>query len=150
MNAKADAVIVVRRTIHATPEELYDAWLDPESLSVWMRPMGIPSSTARVDARVGGTFEVVMHGRGGDLRHFGVYRALERPKRLVFTWTSDATEGVETQVTVDLVPEGSATVVVVTHERLPSEVSAASHTEGWTDALRLLETSSSPTKKERG
>ena len=50
--------IVVRRTIAATVDELFDAWLEPESLAQWMRPGAIRPSSVKVDARVGGAFEV--------------------------------------------------------------------------------------------
>ncbi len=60
--------VVVKRTILATIDELFDAWLDPESLAQWMHPGLTMRSTARVDARVNGTFEVVMHHPSGPLR----------------------------------------------------------------------------------
>jgi uncharacterized protein YndB with AHSA1/START domain len=93
--------VVIRRTIPAAVDELFDAWLDPESLAQWMRPGAVSHSTARVDARVGGAFEVVMHDVNGPLRHYGEYRAIERNRKLVFTWHSDATHDTETLVTVD-------------------------------------------------
>jgi uncharacterized protein YndB with AHSA1/START domain len=129
--------ITVRRTIEATADEIFDAWLDPESLAAWMRPGAIVRTTARTDARVGGSYEVVMHTPAEQLVHRGTYQAIERPTRLVFTWLSPSTEQRETKVTVELLARGSATEVVVTHEQLP-EREAASHTEGWTDALALL------------
>lgn len=133
--------IVVRRTIPATVDELFDAWLDPESLAQWMRPGAISRSTARVDARVGGAFEVVMHYANGPRRHYGEYRAIERNRKLVFTWHSDATHDTETLVTVDfnVASAGTGTEIVLTHERMPDHEAGISHIQGWTLALELLE-----------
>jgi uncharacterized protein YndB with AHSA1/START domain len=135
MNASlADAAVVVRRTIAATPERLFDAWLDPISLSQWMRPGTISSTQARVDPRVGGEYEVIMRNDTTPIRHRGVYRVIDRPRQLVFTWESPPTENRETLVTVDFIPRGKATEVVVTHERL-SESARPSHSNGWTSAI---------------
>jgi uncharacterized protein YndB with AHSA1/START domain len=131
--------IVVRRTIPATVDELFDAWLDPESLAQWMRPGAISRSTARVDARVGGAFEVVMHYVDGPRRHYGEYRTIERNRKLVFTWHSDATHDTETLVTVDFNVASAGTEIVLTHERMPDHDAGVSHIQGWTLALELLE-----------
>ncbi len=130
--------VTVRRAISAPAELVFDAWLDPASLAVWMRPGGIPSSTARVDPWVGGAFEVVMHHAGGPLVHSGVYQVIDRPRRLVFTWISDATHHQESLVTVEFLAGQGNTEVVVTHTQLPDEEAVPSHTSGWTQALELL------------
>ena len=131
--------IVVRRTIAATVDELFDAWLEPESLAQWMRPGAIRPSSVKVDARVGGAFEVVMHFAEGPRRHHGEYRVIERNKKLVFTWYSDATHHTETLVTVEFRPASNGTEIVITHERLPDHDAELKHIRGWTLALELLE-----------
>lgn len=136
-HAVAPATVVVRRKIAASAAELFDAWLDPQALASWMRPTGIRRTTAKADARVGGRYEIVMDGDETTYPHHGVYQLIDRPRRLVFTWISNATEGRETLVTVDFLPRGDLTEVVVTHERLPRGA-GDSHTEGWTSALARL------------
>ena len=131
--------IVVRRTIAATVDELFDAWLEPESLAQWMRPGAIRPSSVKTDARVGGAFEVVMHYAEGPLRHHGEYRAIERNKKLAFTWYSNATHHAETLVTVEFRPASNSTEIVLTHERMPDHDAELKHTQGWTLALELLE-----------
>ena len=135
--AAASVTVVVRREIAASPAELFDAWLDPQALAIWMRPAGIQRTTAKTDARVGGRYEILMEGDQTTYPHHGVYRLIERPRRLVFTWNSEATDGRESLVTVDFLPQGASTEVVVTHERLP-QGSGESQTEGWTSALARL------------
>lgn len=134
--ATAPAAVVVRRTIAASAEDLFDAWLDPKALAIWMRPFNM-KTTAKVDARVGGRFEIVMQG-DATFPHTGEYRVIDRPKRLMFTWISKGTEQRESLVTVDFLSAGKRTEVVVTHEQLPA-AQRTSHTDGWTAALERLD-----------
>lgn len=137
-NSLASAAVVVRRTIAASPEDLFDAFLEPEALATWMRPGTIQSTIAKVEPRVGGSYEFTMRGQSGPILHTGVYRLIDRPKRLVFTWHSPGTEQKETLVTVDFVPLDKRTEVVVTHEQLP-ESAMPSHRNGWTSGLEHLD-----------
>ncbi|MEO8062201.1 MAG: SRPBCC domain-containing protein [Pseudomonadota bacterium] len=139
MNAAlASAAVVVRRTIAASAEDLFDAFLEPEALATWMRPGTIMSTVAKVEAYVGGSYEITMQGQSGPIVHKGVYQKIDRPKRLIFTWASPGTELRDTLVTVDFVPVGKRTEVVVTHERLP-ESARPSHSNGWTSGLAHLD-----------
>ena len=139
MNAAlASAAVVVRRTIAAPAEDLFDAWLDPQALALWMRPGTIQSTAAQVEARVGGSYEITMQGTSGPIVHKGVYRTIDRPTRLAFTWITAFTENRETLVTVDFIRLGQRTEVVVTHEQLP-ESALPSHHKGWTSGLEHLD-----------
>jgi uncharacterized protein YndB with AHSA1/START domain len=139
MNAAlASAAVVVRRTIAAPAEDLFDAWLDPQALALWMRPGTIQSTVAQVEARVGGGYEITMQGTSGPIVHKGVYRTIDRPTRLAFTWITAFTENRETLVTVDFIRLGQRTEVVVTHEQLP-ESALPSHHKGWTSGLEHLD-----------
>jgi len=139
MNAAlASAAVVVRRTIAASAEDLFDAWLDPQALALWMRPGTIQSTVAQVEARVGGGYEITMQGTSGPIVHKGVYRTIDRPTRLAFTWITAFTENRESLVTVDFIRLGQRTEVVVTHEQLP-ESALPSHHKGWTSGLEHLD-----------
>ncbi|NUP11753.1 MAG: SRPBCC domain-containing protein [Polyangiaceae bacterium] len=130
--------VTVRRVIAAPREAVFDAWLDADSLAAWMLPRGMTHATATVEPREGGAYEIVMHGAGASYVHTGTYRVIDRPHRLVFTWSSDATKHRPTLVTVELRADRRATEVVVTHEQLPDADAIRSHTEGWTDVLDQL------------
>jgi uncharacterized protein YndB with AHSA1/START domain len=143
MNAVTDSIapaaLVVRRTIAASPEELFDAWLDPQALAIWMRPgAGIHDTQAKVEPKVGGRFEINMHAESGVIPHSGTYQVIDRPRRLVFTWFSPHTGDRDTLVTVDFLPRDRRTEVVVTHEQLP-EAKREAHTGGWSRALEKLD-----------
>lgn len=137
-NSLPPAAVVVRRVIAASADDLFDAWLDPQALSEWMRPGTIKRSKARTDPRVGGAYEVVMFGEAGEIVHHGVYRQIDRPRRLVFTWHSKFAGDGPTLVTVDFVVlDQRRTEIVVTHEQLPEQAMAA-HSHGWTSSLDRL------------
>ena len=139
MNAAfATATVTVRRIIPAPAEDLFDAWLDPQALSTWMRPGSIQKTTAKLDVRVGGRYEILMESDTDSYPTQGEYRVIDRPRRLVFTWISRGTEHRESLVTVDFIARGESTEVVVTHEQLP-ESQRSSHTDGWTSGLLRLD-----------
>jgi uncharacterized protein YndB with AHSA1/START domain len=131
--------VIVRRTIAAPAEALFDAWLNPDSLAVWMRPRGVSHSEARVDPQVGGAFEIMMHNQEGPIRHSGTYQVIDRPNRLVFTWISLHTQQQESQVTVEFHAGNGTTEVVITHVQLPDDKAALAHFDGWGVILEALD-----------
>lgn len=132
--------VTVRREIAAPADELFDAWLDPDSLGSWLRPNGIRETRAETDPYEGGTFRIVMvDDQSSSLLHTGTYREIDRPHRLVFTWSSPATRFRDSIVTVTFLPSSSNSTLVEIHQvGLPDEEAQASHHAGWSDALHEL------------
>jgi uncharacterized protein YndB with AHSA1/START domain len=128
---------IVRR-LPARPEKVFDAWIDAESLRVWMCPGEMRVVAVDVDARVGGEFRIVMRGAQGDVEHTGQYREIRRPERLVFTWTSRITGGCETLVTIELRAQGKDTELILTHEQVPDDEARRLHQGGWTSIVEKL------------
>ncbi|HEX6177456.1 MAG TPA: SRPBCC domain-containing protein [Thermoanaerobaculia bacterium] len=114
--------MTIRREIEASTEELFDAWLDPDRLARWMPPSGAAGSVD-LDPREGGSFEIVTHTREGALPYRGTYIAIERPRRLVFTWRSPMTSDEEATVTVHFRAAGAKTEVIVTYQPPATAVS---------------------------
>jgi uncharacterized protein YndB with AHSA1/START domain len=56
---------------------------------------------------------------------------VDRPRKLVFTWIGPLTNHVTTLVTLELIPRGDETDLVLTHERLPTPAICEGHTRGW-------------------
>ena len=141
MNATEEAVpvLVVRRQIAVPREQVFDAWLDSESLAQWMRPGDCTSATVTVDPRVGGGFRIVMDGPShGAVEHHGEYLAIEPPSLLSFTWISRPTEHKATVVTIEFHERGTGTELVLTHRGLPAKA-VEGHRKGWTDVVRVLD-----------
>lgn len=141
MTVAADELkLEVSRSLPYPPERVFDAWLDPKMLAKFMIPgpgMTVPEATS--DARVGGRFRIVMRGQEmGDMPHEGTYKAIDRPKRIVFTWESPFSSREDSTVTLDFAPEGKGTKLTLTHIRFESEESRANHEGGWTRILDAL------------
>ena len=131
-------VLVVRRLLPAPREQVFAAWLDPDSLAQWMCAGDATSAQIQIEPRVGGKLHIVMLRGQTGVEHWGEYLAIEPPSRLSFTWISAYTDLVPTVVTVELAKRGAHTELVLTHRRLPAERIDA-HRRGWTDIVRKLE-----------
>lgn len=128
--------IRVERTINASAERVFDAWLDPVWIGRFMfgphlRDEQIVSLTD--EPRVGGTFHYRVERQGAEIDHTGTYREIERPRRLVFTWGVDAEQGELSIVTIEIVAQGESCTLTLTHNLHPDWAEYAERTQqGWT------------------
>lgn len=77
--------LVMSQTFDASPADVFDAWTRPEEVALWWDPTGKPLSVCEIDLRPDGVFRWVHQGEIGAKYPFsGVYREIERPRRLVF------------------------------------------------------------------
>ena len=131
----------VRRTLRASRERIYQAWTDPAALSRWFSPTDdYETIVHELDLRIGGSYRIEMRHKSG-AQHIatGVYRELAPPDRLAFTWRwAEAASMADSLVTVELIPRGQATEIVLKHELLESADSAREHEKGWVGCLTRL------------
>lgn len=133
----ATATVTVERRFPATPEQVYDAWLDPDRAGRWLfRTADGKLERCEIEPSVGGGFTIVER-RGDRLaEHFGEYVELDRPRRIAFDfWTSFSDE--RTRVTVDIAADGGAALLTLTHEGVWTDYEARTR-EGWTTILERL------------
>lgn len=123
--------LVIRRLIPAPREDVFAAWTDPESIKHWMCPGDIVTAEAQLDLRVGGSFRIVMKGRGREVEHTGEYRVIARPSKPAFTWVSRHTNFQPSLVTIELFDRSDQCELVLTHERLPGTEAVEAHRSGW-------------------
>lgn len=136
--------IPVRITRHfaARPERVFDAFLDPVLAGQFMfaTPNG-EMTRVEIDPRVGGAFTFVDRRSGRDVRHHGTYLAIDRPRRLVFSFTVEGVEAEPDRVTIDIVPVSTGCELTLTHEMKPEWAEYIDRTEtGWSVILQGLET----------
>lgn len=130
-------VFDVERWLPVPPEQVFRAWTDPEEMRGWFAPDPSMSVEADVDLRVGGRYRLRM----GTHIVSGTYVAVERPRRLVFSWRWEGDEDVgEMLVTVEMeAGTDGGTALRLRHERLPDEDQRDNHAQGWHACLARLE-----------
>lgn len=133
--------VTVRKLLHASCDEVFDAWLDAEGLCAWMLPGTMKHCDAMLEPRVGGRFHIFMRSSRIEYTHSGEYRVLDRPSKLVFTWQSSYMNQQETLVTVDLFDRDGLCELVLTHERVPPELAPKGVSIGWRQMLDKLDVS---------
>ena len=133
-----DLSLKVTKDIPASPERVFDAWLDPEMIRRFMLTGGGSGvKHASTDPKVGGRYDIIMTNEMGEVPHWGEYRVIDRPNRLVFTWNSPHAAP-DSLVTLTFEPVGTGTRLTLVHEKFPSEASCEGHTKGWTAILGTL------------
>jgi uncharacterized protein YndB with AHSA1/START domain len=109
-------VVRIERTFPASAEDVFDAWTSPEVMRRWFHVApDWDTPVAEVDLRVGGKVRVVMRrpdGTEAEMR--GEYTLIERPHRLVMTWTFYDDPSNEQLIELSFSEsEGSTTVLMV-------------------------------------
>jgi uncharacterized protein YndB with AHSA1/START domain len=138
-----DLTLTVKRTIKASPEAVYVAWLDPATITRFMAGGADQRVTeAHTDPRIGGTFRIVMTS-DKDIAHQGVYRDLVPHSLIRFTWESPYSPA-DSEVTIRLSPVTDGTEITLTQVKFLSEGARDGHQGGWTRILERLATTLDP------
>ncbi|WP_043711668.1 SRPBCC family protein [Corallococcus macrosporus] len=142
MSPSQSVQVRVTRQFTASPERVFDAWLEPEMVGQWMIGSAVRDEEVlrlAIDARVGGTFSFFVRRGAEELDHVGTYLEIDRPRRLVFTWHVDKEEDTLSRVTVEITPRDTGCELTLTHEMDAKWAEYASRTEqGWGTMLDVL------------
>ena len=134
---------LVRRVLSASPARVFDAFADPALVAQWLRPSpAVKLTVLAFDFRHGGAYRFAYDvPNEGRMLVGGTFRTIERPARLVFSWLiepPDLHAGIDSEVTVTLVPSGAATELTIQHAKFGRADADARHEQGWSGALELL------------
>ena len=137
-----DTVLRLERLIAAPPQRVFDLWTDPELPVKWWGPEGTDVPAHAIDVRPGGRWRTTIRSPDGTLHTVsGVYRVIDRPRRLVFTWGWDDEAGVrghETEVTVTFEPAPGGTKLVLVQSVFTSKDWRDRHRRGWSSSFDCL------------
>jgi uncharacterized protein YndB with AHSA1/START domain len=140
-----------RRIFHASPEEVFQAFVSAEALKEWWSPEGYVVVEAHTDVRVGGQYRLVMRAQIGSETVYvrGAYEEITPPHKLVFTHMFEqqgrggplarvGLAGHQTLVTVEFKAHGSATELVLVQENIPTPGAEELVQVGWQGILDHL------------
>jgi uncharacterized protein YndB with AHSA1/START domain len=138
------------RVIHATPDKIYRAHMDPQSLASWLPPEGMSCRVEQFEPRVGGIYRMVLTyeqpttlGKTTENSDSVQGRFVELvPDRLIaqiVTFDSDdAAFAGEMKITWTFMPVAEGTRVDVRCENVPSGIRPEDHAAGLASSLANL------------
>jgi uncharacterized protein YndB with AHSA1/START domain len=136
----AVSVVRVQRTLRASADEVFAAWLTPASIARWM--FGRPEDEVvrlSIDPRVGGRFSFVIRREGHEFDHVGPYLELDRPRRLAFTWAVNQVRPDDSRVEIVVAERAGGVTLTLAHTLPPDAVAFADRTRaGWMRMLGAL------------
>ncbi len=120
--------IKLQRSIDAQPQEVFEAWLDHNSPgSPWF---GVAKAIVN-PPQVDGLFYSIYKMENREIAHYGRFVVLDKPRMIQHTWVSEATQGLESIVTITLEPDGDKTTVNVHHTNVPDDSEGRRHQQAW-------------------
>jgi uncharacterized protein YndB with AHSA1/START domain len=132
--------LTIKRRFRAPPAKVFSAWTDPEKVKRWMGPGEVKVLQVESNPRTGGRYRWLMQSPDGEKHEVsGVYREVIPNQKLVFTWAWKSTPERESLVTVEIKPDGTGSLMTLTHEQFFDDEARDRHQHGWNGAMDKLE-----------
>ena len=134
----------LEKALVAPPKCVFAAFVDAKQFRRWWGPAGFTVPRLQFDAVEGTDCRLVMQEPDGDVFHIrGTFRAVEPPRRLIFSFIYEEPDpdDQETLVTLAFGPTDPGTRVILDQGPFKTAARLELHREGWTDTLERLERS---------
>ena len=131
----------IERTFAASAEDAFDAWTSPEVMRRWFH-CGPDWDTpeVEVDLRVGGKVRLVMRRPDGiEVEARGEFTLIDRPHRLVMTWTFDDDPSNEQLIELSFSESEGSTTVVMVNSGISTDERRDAQDAGWHGCFEELE-----------
>lgn len=141
MSATDTNTIRLHRVLHAKPERVYRAFLDPAAMCKWLPPNGFTCTVHQMDVKVGGTHKMSFTNFSTGNKHSfgGTYLELVPNERIRYTDRfDDPNLPGEMQVTITLKKVSVGTELNIVQEGIPAVIPPEACYLGWQESLVLL------------
>ncbi len=131
----------LHRVLHAAPETIYRAFLDPEAMAKWLPPNGFTGKVHEMDAKVGGSHRMSFKNftTGHSHSFGGQYVELVPHERICYTdQFDDPNLPGEIQVTITLKEVSCGTELNIVQQGLPDAIPLELCYLGWQESLISL------------
>ncbi len=136
-------VLRIEREFKASPEEVYDAWINPQTFVKWWGPEGMTTPKYNLETIEGGHWSATMENAKGDQHtSSGVYTVMDPPNHLAFTWAwsgDDGSRGYETEVDLTFTKTANGTLMVLTQGSFEGKDGRDNHGAGWSSSFNDLD-----------
>lgn len=141
MSEQPGQMLRIERSYAASAEEVFDAWTSPAVMRRWLHPFAEwDTPEAESDLRVGGGVRVVMRRPDGTrVESRGEYVSIERPRRLVMSWTFDDEPSNEQLIELSFSESEGTTTVVMVNSGISTDGRRDRQDEGWRGCLERLD-----------
>ncbi|HEV2362806.1 MAG TPA: SRPBCC domain-containing protein [Caulobacteraceae bacterium] len=138
MNPEHLVSLTLTRHFSASPERVFDAWLNPETARGWLfTTPASQSHSTEIDARVGGAWRIADRREGVDFVALGEYLEIDRPGLLVFTFGMPQFSPEFCRVTVEIESDGAGCRLTLTQKPVPADARPGLE-EGWSTMFDKL------------
>lgn len=109
----------VTHKFSASPERVFDAWLDTSLIGKFMFGPALRDEEIvqlKTDVRVGGTFSFTVRRQGTEIEHIGEYMEIDRPRRLLFSWAVRQDLPDSSRILINITPLSTGCELTLTQE----------------------------------
>ena len=140
MNAAAeDTTLEIIRLFDATPTQVFEAWLHREEWQAWIGVEGMVCEVPVLEPHIGGKYHINMRlSTGQVIPVTGVFKSIEPPTRLVFTWGWENDSHQQSLITLTFRDKAGKTELTLRQEGLGSVANRDDNGRGWNSALNKL------------